>query len=127
MKQAVCFFFRRDDGKVLAISRTPKTGVVGDLAIPGGKVEPGETLLTALRREVLEEAGVLVYSPHQVFFGIDPTGFFVTTFAGDIDPLLARSGPEGEISWVFPRELVAPHCTFRDYNLALLRVMGVDV
>lgn len=127
MKQAVCFFFRRNDGRVLAISRTPKTGVVGDLAIPGGKVELGETLLEALQREVWEEAGVLVYSPRQVFFSVDPTGFFVTTFSGYVDPALVRSGPEGEISWVFPRELVAPHCTFRDYNLALLRVMGVDV
>lgn len=49
----------RDAGRVLLVRRTnpPSRGL---WAVPGGRVEPGETLEAAVRREVLEETGLAV-------------------------------------------------------------------
>lgn len=46
------------DGKILAIEYKDETGLHYNL--PGGGVEDGETLVQALEREVLEEAGVKI-------------------------------------------------------------------
>lgn len=47
------------EGRILLIQRgrPPEQGL---FTIPGGKVEPGEALADACRREVLEETGLLV-------------------------------------------------------------------
>ena len=48
------------DGRIL-IQKRPSRGLLADLwEFPGGKVEPGESLTAALRREVREELGVEV-------------------------------------------------------------------
>jgi 8-oxo-dGTP diphosphatase len=48
------------DGRVLAERRKPtKTLDPGALALPGGHVEPGESLEAALARELMEELGVV--------------------------------------------------------------------
>ncbi|BBG28170.1 NUDIX hydrolase [Sulfuracidifex tepidarius] len=47
------------DGKVLLVKRG-KPPNAGTWAIPGGKVEYGETLQEALKREITEETGLLV-------------------------------------------------------------------
>ncbi len=50
----------RRDGRIL-IDRRPQEGLLGGLwEFPGGKVEPGETLGDALRREVREEVGLTI-------------------------------------------------------------------
>ena len=49
------------DGRVLVEKRLPtKTLAPGTLAIPGGHVEAGEDLQEAVRREALEEFGIVV-------------------------------------------------------------------
>ncbi|MDI3517388.1 MAG: hypothetical protein PWP37_1216 [Thermotogota bacterium] len=40
----------------------------GEIALPGGAVEPAETELEALRREILEEIGVDIYGNNPIFF-----------------------------------------------------------
>lgn len=48
-----------DDGRLLLIERG-RGAAVGQWSIPGGRVEPGETLEAAVEREVLEETGLAV-------------------------------------------------------------------
>ena len=47
------------DGKLLLVERTKPPGV-GKWAVPGGAVDPGETLTVAVTREVEEETGLTV-------------------------------------------------------------------
>ena len=54
-------------GKVLATRRTAPPELAGRWEFPGGKVEPGESELSALVRELGEELGVVVVP--QAFVG----------------------------------------------------------
>lgn len=46
-----------DDGRLLLIRRAQPPGL-GRWSVPGGRVEPGETIQEAVVRELLEETGV---------------------------------------------------------------------
>ena len=48
-----------DEGRLLVVRRRNEPGA-GRWSVPGGRVEPGESDLTAVRREVLEETGLHV-------------------------------------------------------------------
>lgn len=52
------------DGKILIGKKNPKSGGVYSDAwhIPGGGVDEGEDKLTALKREILEEVGIDIFS-----------------------------------------------------------------
>ena len=50
----------RHDGAFLLTSRPPGTVYDGYWEFPGGKVEPGEAVEQALRRELLEEFGITI-------------------------------------------------------------------
>lgn len=49
-----------DGGRVLAARRSAPAELAGGWEFPGGKVEPGENDAEALRRECLEELGVMI-------------------------------------------------------------------
>jgi 8-oxo-dGTP diphosphatase len=58
-QEYVCgFLFSRDRGRVLLIRKRRPAWQAGKLNGLGGKIEPGETALDAMRREFREEAGV---------------------------------------------------------------------
>ena len=44
-----------EDGRLLVARRGPNESLAGSWELPGGKVEPGETIQECLRRELLEE------------------------------------------------------------------------
>jgi 8-oxo-dGTP diphosphatase len=50
----------RDANRVLMVRRAPSVPKGGFWCFPGGHVDPGETLESALRREMLEELGITV-------------------------------------------------------------------
>ena len=58
-KVAVGAFVFDRDGRVLLVERGRPPGV-GLWTVPGGKVEPGETVAQAVSREVREETGLVV-------------------------------------------------------------------
>jgi 8-oxo-dGTP diphosphatase len=62
---------RDADGKYLLLQRSLKSrGWPGHWEFPGGKLEPGENLDSALKREFLEETGLKV-EPVRVLGGFD--------------------------------------------------------
>jgi 8-oxo-dGTP diphosphatase len=52
----------RNNGEVLLGQRPPGKPYAGYWEFPGGKVEPGESILDALKREFLEELGITILS-----------------------------------------------------------------
>jgi 8-oxo-dGTP diphosphatase len=119
VRRAVCVLIQNHEGLVLAIDRSKKSGVTGDYGFPGGKVEPGEHLVTAALRETLEETGLRLFGFSQIYENADGGGFITTTYrpleyAGDV-----VSSDEGEVVWVEPAKLVSRACTFRKYNKAV--------
>jgi 8-oxo-dGTP diphosphatase len=52
----------KSNGDVLLGQRPPGKPYAGYWEFPGGKVEPGESILDALKRELLEELGIEVLS-----------------------------------------------------------------
>lgn len=50
------------NGDVLLAQRPPGKPYAGYWEFPGGKIEPGESILEALKREFLEELGIVIVS-----------------------------------------------------------------
>jgi 8-oxo-dGTP diphosphatase len=62
--------FLNRDGKVLVLRESNKYQDGNNLAqydVPGGRIEPGEELLAALKREVFEESGLELISPKSFY------------------------------------------------------------
>lgn len=102
------------DGKVLLATRT-KPPADRLWSLPGGKVEPGETLEQAALRELDEEVGVsariLGFNRHVEIFGRDADGavthhFVVASFVGTWLQGEPQPGPEaGAVMWADPLRL----------------------
>lgn len=75
---SLLFCTSEDEKLCLAVSRKSDPSKFG---LPGGKVDPGETLLEALAREVLEETGLTLYGK--------PVPVYVALCRGKVDYLSA--------------------------------------
>lgn len=59
-KLVVAGLIRDDRGRILLTKRRPDQALPNQWEFPGGKLEPGESPLAALHRELREEIGVAV-------------------------------------------------------------------
>jgi 8-oxo-dGTP diphosphatase len=119
-QQAVVAYILRDDGKVLSVTRKN----TGQHSVPGGKVEPGETRLVAVEREVEEETGIKIVNPDCVHVGIHESGrkvflYIVTRWTGEPE---ARE-PGTRVEWVEPIELAGGFGS--EYHSVALRAAGL--
>lgn len=98
------------------------------LCFPGGHVEPGESFVESVIREVWEETGLTIENPilcgtkqFQTRRGERYVVFFYKTnrFSGQL-----RSSDEGEVFWI-PRETL-PNYTLCDDFLDMVRVFEDD-
>lgn len=101
LPQAVVVFLSRGN-KVLAVSRGSS---LEDVNMPGGSVEPGESLEDAAARELWEETGIradrLVPVHSEIVRGKRVTAFRAPSYGGHI-----RSSHEGRASWEDPAALM---------------------
>ena len=97
------------------------------LALPGGHVEPGESFVDSVIREMKEETGLTVKNPRLrgvKQFPIDDGRYIVflyeaTEFEGEL-----RDSEEGGVAW-YPRDQVPNLPTVEDLE-ELIRVMERD-
>jgi len=104
-----------EDGRVLLVRRGEEPSK-GKWSVPGGRVEWGETLIEAVKREVREETGleIEVGEVAGVFDVIDMVGeeirfhyVIVDYFARRIGGMLAAASDADEARWVPISELPA--------------------
>ena len=101
------------DGRVLVQERLPKpSNPWSGLTFPGGHVEPGETVVASVIREVQEETGVTVSNLQncgyiQWYNPVRESQYFVflfktSTFSGEL-----TGSVEGNVKWMTFDEMLA--------------------
>ena len=113
--KAVCALIIKED-KVLSVSRKDNHE---DWGLPGGKVDPNETLEEALHREVLEETGYQIEidfneKPFDSFEESTLTRTYLCNIINPEDPLEIEEG-RGLVDFKDPDILLKG--SFGDYNL----------
>jgi mutator protein MutT len=99
------------DGRYLVAQRPPEKRHGGLWEFPGGKFEPGETVLEAAERELAEEMNVQVISVGEMLFAIDDPGshfiieFHPTTIEGEPSCLEHSALRWGTVDELLPLEL----------------------
>ena len=101
---------RRADGKVLVQNRCDPNW--GGLTFPGGHVEPGESLVDSVIREMREETGLTIKHPRLVgtksWMQKDGSGrYLVLLYVAEEYEGELHSSEEGDISWMTLDEMRA--------------------
>ena len=100
----LCMVYRA--GEVLLQNRVKKDW--RGYALPGGHIEPGESIVEAVVREMKEETGLTILEPQLCGvkqFPIDGGRYLVFLFKTDRFEGELRSSEEGKMEWVPRREL----------------------
>lgn len=92
------------------------------LIFPGGYVEPGESFVASVIREVREETGITVKNPKlcgvKQFWLDDGVRYIILLFKADQYEGALQSSEEGEAMWVARSELPNDACS-PDFDLIL--------
>lgn len=105
--EVVCAIIRDESGRMLVAQRSASGSAPLKWEFPGGKVEPGESLGTALARELEEEMGIrIVPGPELPSVSAEIAGRLfrmtaieVLSFTGEITPL-----EHCALRWIRPSE-----------------------
>ncbi len=116
MLEAVTALIYRGD-KILAVSRKDNPD---DFGLIGGKVDPGETRASALRREIEEETGLHVIHGKLIFQLVDH-GYQCYTYLCEVegDVSTNEKGVVKEVTWD-----VLFNGTFGEYNRQLYKAIN---
>ena len=126
VRQVVAALIRKD-GKLLICQRTKHQPMALKWEFPGGKIEPGESALDALVRELDEELGIqaeigpeVACIRHQYRRGnsVELHFFLVEQYQGELENRIFR-----DIQWASPKEL--PAYDFLEADLTLVRDLAV--
>lgn len=112
----------RDGSRILLQNRV-KNDWCG-YTLPGGHIEPGESVVEAVIREMREETGLTVIRPHLCGikqFPIEAGRYLVFLFTADEFTGELRSSVEGAVEWI-ERERLPELPTVKDFA-QLLSVM----
>jgi 8-oxo-dGTP diphosphatase len=105
MVRVLAAVIRRDDSYLVCL-RPPHKRHGGLWEFPGGKMESGETLHEAARRELQEELGLEVLSVGETLFSCqDPGSRFVIEFVEVQVSGIPQAFEHAEIRWATPQEL----------------------
>jgi ADP-ribose pyrophosphatase YjhB (NUDIX family) len=128
---AVAAFIVRDDGKVLYIRRAKDPGR-GQLGMPGGFVDAGESAESALRREVREEVGLELSSleyltsvPNRYPYGdvtYDTLDLFYVARAVNPDEARSLDDVDGTL-WLRPVDVAPATIAFASMRVALVEYL----
>lgn len=116
-KHAVCVLII-SNGKILAVSRRDDPT---DFGLPGGKVDPGESLEQAAARELKEETGLVARNLKQAYTA-DDGEYITTTFFCDAEGKI-NTMEEGVVMWV-NKDVLLRGC-FGEYNAKLFDALGL--
>ena len=122
----------RDDGRIFFQKRSAQRKLFPNTwDIVGGHLEPGETVVEALRREVFEETGwrifvVLALVREGLFTGNDGIERHETDFLvrvdGDLERPRLEAGKHTEFRWLGPDELDVLTASGDDNDAVIRRI-----
>ena len=99
---------RKEPGVLLTVRREDMRTHAGQVAFPGGRVDPGEDAIAAALREAQEEV-LLAPSSVEIVGAIEPyrtvTGYVVTPVLGVVPPGLPLTPHEHEVADLFEAPL----------------------